>query len=47
MRNLLLIVLVVVALAMIYLSVRLDALPPGLTGVGFIVIAILFRQQKT
>lgn len=47
MRNSLLIILVVVALAMIYLSFRLGALPPGLTGVGFIVIAVLFRQPRS
>lgn len=46
MKNILLILLVVVALAMIYLSLRLDSLPPGLTGIGFIVIALLFRQPK-
>lgn len=44
MRNILLILLVVLALVMIYLSFQLGALPPGLTGIGFIVIAVLFRQ---
>ena len=46
MRNILLILLVIVALAMIYLSVSLNALPPGFTGVGFIIIAILFGKGK-
>lgn len=47
MRNILLILLVVVALAMIYLSITLNAMPPGLTGVGFIIIAILFGKAKS
>ena len=47
MRNFLLILLVAIALVMIYLSFRLNVLPPGLTGVGFIVIAILFRHPKS
>ena len=47
MRNILLILLVVIALVMIYLSFRLHVLPPGLTGVGFIVIAVLLRQPRS
>ncbi len=47
MKNLLLILLLAIAVVMIYLSFRLDVLPPGLTGVGFIVIAILFGRSKS
>jgi hypothetical protein len=41
-KNVLLTVLVVIALVMIYLSINMGILPPGLTGIGFFIIAFLF-----
>jgi len=41
MKNLLLIVLLILAAVMIYLGATGDMLPPALTGVGFVVIAVL------
>jgi|AntRauTorckE6833_2_1112554.scaffolds.fasta_scaffold355354_1 hypothetical protein len=41
--NLLLIVLIVIALAMIGISFKAGILPPGLTGLGFIIIAYLIK----
>ncbi|MDO5607843.1 MAG: hypothetical protein Q4G08_05235 [Capnocytophaga sp.] len=38
----LLAVLVVVAIAMIYIGITKEMLPPMLTGVGFAIIGILF-----
>lgn len=46
MKNILLILLLLIAIAMIYLGVKGDILPPTLTGVGFIVIAILFYRKN-
>ncbi len=45
-KNSLLTVLVLVAIVMIYLSLKAGILPPGLTGVGFIIIAYLFYKHK-
>ncbi len=38
----LIILLLIVAGAMIYLGIKGDILPPTLTGIGFILIAVLF-----
>jgi hypothetical protein len=46
MKNFLLILLVIIAIVMIVLGVRAVALPPALTGVGFIVIAVLFYRNN-
>ena len=46
MKNILLICLIIIAIAMIYLGVSAEILPPTLTGVGFIVIAALFYDKK-
>ena len=46
MKNILLLILIIVAIAMIILGASAKILPPALTGVGFIVIAILFYQNK-
>ena len=46
MKNTLLILLALIAVAMIVLGVKAGALPPALTGVGFIVIAILFYRNR-
>jgi len=46
MKNTLLILLALIAVAMIVLGVRASVLPPALTGVGFIVIAVLFYRNR-
>ncbi len=45
MKNLLLIVLVLIAIVMMGLSFKAGILPPGLTGLGFIIIAYLLYQK--
>jgi len=45
-RNILLGLLVIVAGIMIYLGIKAGMNPPIFTGVGFIVIAILFGINK-
>lgn len=45
MKKMVAILLILLALIMIYLSVNLGALPPGITGVGFILIALVFLRQ--
>lgn len=44
MKQILILLLVIVAIVMIYLGINLGAKPPILTGVGFFIIAYLFRQ---
>jgi hypothetical protein len=46
MKNILLIILLVIAAVMIYLGLKADMLPPTLTGLGFIVIVALFFTSK-
>ena len=46
MKNVLLILLLLIAIAMIFLGVKGGILPPTLTGVGFIVTALLFYRNK-
>lgn len=38
--------LIVIAVLMFYLSYQIKGLPPALTGVGFILIAIVFLTEK-
>jgi len=45
MKQILLILLVIVAIVMIYLGVNLGAKPPIFTGVGFIIITALFLDK--
>ena len=47
MKNLLLIALIIIAVVMLYMSFTTKIYPPGLTGLGFIIIAILFYKKKT
>lgn len=42
MKNILIVLLGLLAVVMIFLGVRADILPPVLTGIGFIIIAVLF-----
>lgn len=46
MKNALLILLLIVAIVMIVLGARASILPPVLTGVGFILITVLFYTKK-
>jgi uncharacterized membrane protein YbaN (DUF454 family) len=46
-KKILLTVLIIVAIVMIGLSFKAGILPPGLTGIGFIIIAYLFYKQKS
>jgi len=46
MKQVLLILLVIVAIIMIYLGVNLGAKPPIFTGVGFIIITALFLDKS-
>lgn len=46
MKYLILILLLATAIFMIYLGVKADMLPPTLTGIGFILIGILFLMHK-
>jgi small-conductance mechanosensitive channel len=47
MKNILLILLVLIAIVMIFLGIKGGILPPALTGIGFIVIAVLFHRNNT
>ncbi|MGZ0015174.1 hypothetical protein [Yeosuana sp. AK3] len=46
MKTILLILLIIVAIVMIALGIRANILPPTLTGVGFIIIALMLYQKK-
>lgn len=46
MKKILLVLLILIAIVMIFLGIKADMIPPTLTGVGFIIIAILFFQKK-
>ncbi len=45
MKKVVAILLILLALVMIYLSVNLGVLPPGITGIGFILIALVFLRS--
>lgn len=38
--------LIAIGVIMIYLSVKANILPPGLTGLGFLAIAMVFLGKK-
>jgi hypothetical protein len=46
MKKIVAVILVILAVAMFYLSFKAGALPPGITGIGFIVIAIVFFNDS-
>ncbi len=46
MKNILIIVLVLIAIAMIFLGISSKILPPALTGIGFIIIAVLLFKKN-
>ena len=39
--------LIILALVMFYLAYDIGGLPPAITGVGFLVIAIVWLKEKT
>ncbi|SDE36415.1 hypothetical protein [Ulvibacter litoralis] len=45
MKNMLLITLVLIAIVMVILGIIGKMLPPALTGIGFIIISILFYKK--
>lgn len=46
MKKILLVLLTLIAIVMIILGINANALPPVFTGMGFIIIAILFYNKK-
>jgi hypothetical protein len=46
MKNSLLIGLITIAIVMVIMGVSAKMAPPALTGIGFIIIAILFFKKK-
>jgi uncharacterized membrane protein YbaN (DUF454 family) len=46
MKNILIVMLVLLAVVMIILGINAAIIPPILTGVGFLVIAALFYTKK-
>lgn len=46
MKKIVAYVLFILAIAMIYLGYKVGALPPTITGVGFIGIALVFLSEK-
>lgn len=47
LRKIVAILLVLIALFMGFLSIKMGILAPGLTGVGFILIAVVFFQNNS
>ncbi len=47
MKNVLLILLLLIGIAMIIIGIKAAIMPPALTGVGFIIIAWLFHKPKS
>lgn len=45
MKNILIVLLIIIAIIMIVLGTKAGILPPTLTGIGFIVIAGLFYSN--
>lgn len=45
-KNFLLIVILILAIAMLYIGITGKIIPPALTGVGFLIIAYLFYDKK-
>lgn len=46
MKNILLGLLFVLAVIMIYLGITASMLPPALTGIGFLIIALIMLLNK-
>ncbi|HNP08499.1 MAG TPA: hypothetical protein PKN99_12780 [Cyclobacteriaceae bacterium] len=46
MKKIAAIALIVLALIMLYLSYKTGGLPPAVTGIGFIIIAMVFIRES-
>ena len=46
MKNILLITLVIIAIAMLIIGIFWKMVPPALTGIGFIIISILLHKRN-
>jgi small-conductance mechanosensitive channel len=46
MKKFMLVILFIIAIVMIALSFKMQVLAPALTGVGFILIGLLFTSHK-
>ena len=47
MKSIVAIILIILSVVMFYLSYKVGALPPGITGIGFILIALVFLKEKS
>ncbi len=47
MKKIASIILILLALVMFYLAYQIGGLPPAITGVGFVVIALVFLKEDT
>jgi drug/metabolite transporter (DMT)-like permease len=47
MKKYIAILLIILGVIMIGLSIKGTALPPGITGIGFIAIAVVFLRKET
>jgi Na+-transporting methylmalonyl-CoA/oxaloacetate decarboxylase beta subunit len=47
MKRIISIILILLAIALMYLGITNSMLPPTLTGIGFIAIAVVFLTDKT
>ena len=45
-NNILLLFLIIIGIIMIWLGIKANIIPPTLTGIGFFIIAILFKQKN-
>ena len=46
MKKAVAILLLILAMIMFYLSYTIGAWPPGITGIGFVAIALVFFSEK-
>lgn len=46
LKNLLLLALTILGVYMLYFSISKNMLPPGLTGLGFLIITMLFLNKN-
>ena len=47
MKKFVSVLLIVLALVMFYLAYKMGGLPPAITGVGFLLIAMVFLGEKS
>lgn len=46
LQNILILLLIVISIVMIFLGIEKEILPPVLTGIGFVIIALLFYRNN-